>query len=227
MPKDYYLVLGISADSTQREIKAAYRRLAKEYHPDRCSDGEVSFLVIHEAYSVLHDPDRRREYDEDRRRTERRGADRRFCPSSADVVEPLVPEGHAVFRRGTPAGPRSGETEGASLFSHVFGGSWRDEPDQGSRGMRPLEVVLTPQQALRGGILRLLLPVQVPCRVCGGRGGSGFITCFRCRGTGVECLELPLRLEYPPGIADNATLRVGLDGFGLNAGLTLRFRVRC
>lgn len=191
MPKDYYLVLGVPADSTLSEIKAAYRRLAKEFHPDRCSDRHATFLVIQEAYTVLRDPASRQEYDEVRREAGKKEAARRRYSSFAERVEPLTP-------KRPPA------------FSEV-------------------EVALTPQQAYRGGIIRLGVPARMLCPACGGMGGDffGFFACSLCRGKGTFIGEYPLRLEFPPGVPDNVTVRLPLDRFGLaNSSLTVRFRIR-
>ena len=63
MPKNYYIILGISTDSSQQEIKAAYRRLAKTFHPDIYREQHSPFPAIQEAYDVLSDPRRRLDYD--------------------------------------------------------------------------------------------------------------------------------------------------------------------
>src|SRR5579884_4057146 len=66
--KDYYKVLGVSATATDKEITRAYRKLAKQYHPDANPGSEERFKEISAAYDVLGDPDKRKEYDEVRRR---------------------------------------------------------------------------------------------------------------------------------------------------------------
>jgi molecular chaperone DnaJ len=63
MPKDYYLVLGITSEATLDDIKDAYRRLAKAYHPDHYGENHSPFLAIQEAYSVLSDPIKRQTHD--------------------------------------------------------------------------------------------------------------------------------------------------------------------
>jgi len=61
--KDYYSILGVSQNASDEEIKKAFRKLALKYHPDRCPEGEERFKEINEAYAVLGDRDKRREYD--------------------------------------------------------------------------------------------------------------------------------------------------------------------
>lgn len=69
LEKDYYKVLGVSKDAKPEEIKKAFRKLARQYHPDQNkanADAEAKFKEISEANSVLSDPDKRKEYDEAR-----------------------------------------------------------------------------------------------------------------------------------------------------------------
>ncbi len=63
MHRDYYLILGIASDASQTDIKDAYRRLAKTYHPDHYQGNSRPFQDIQEAYDVLSDPDRRKTHD--------------------------------------------------------------------------------------------------------------------------------------------------------------------
>jgi len=71
MSKNYYIILGIPSDSTQTDIKAAYRRLAKEFHPDHYGESQIPFQALQEAYSVLSDPKSRKAYDDSLQKTGR------------------------------------------------------------------------------------------------------------------------------------------------------------
>jgi DnaJ-class molecular chaperone with C-terminal Zn finger domain len=85
MPKNYYQILGISADATARQIKAAYRRRARELHPDVSGRESEPFLELQQAYEVLADPQRRRRYD-----AQLAAARRRRSPTPLRRAEPLV-----------------------------------------------------------------------------------------------------------------------------------------
>ncbi len=89
MSRDYYLVLGIASDASQTDIKGAYRRLAKTYHPDHYKGNSRPFQDIQEAYDVLSDPDRRKAHDVEQMR-DIRPAPRR--PVFYGPLEPLIPE---------------------------------------------------------------------------------------------------------------------------------------
>ncbi|MDZ7666184.1 MAG: DnaJ domain-containing protein [Desulfotignum sp.] len=91
MPRDYYLILGIASDASQTDIKDAYRRLAKTYHPDHYKGNSGPFQDIQEAYDVLSDSNRRRAHDAQMqtRRPVRRE------PAFSGPLETMVPEPRA------------------------------------------------------------------------------------------------------------------------------------
>ena len=227
MPKNYYIVLGIPATSSQEDIKTAYRRLAKEFHPDRYGEGHSPFQTIQEAYSVLSDPARRRAYDgirEHQRLTGPYG-----IKVGRIVPEPLVP-GQGPIDLGDASLTRSFENYRPSfdaLFDRILSNF---EESRRSKAERPepvtVVVPLTPDQAFRGGHVRLTLPARISCPNCRGAGGVGYYECWRCGGAGFMTGEYPVMISYPPGISDSQIVQLSLDRFGIrNLYLNVRFRI--
>ncbi len=233
MPKNYYIILGISSTSSQDEIKSAYRRLAKEFHPDHYGQSSP-FLNIQEAYSVLSDPVRRRSYDTNLLENRQpRGRSEHFEPLKESPyrgeVEPLIPE-KGQGGSGSASLLQSFHTYRSSLdslFDRWFSNFSEKSPSKGER-LENLTVVITlpPDQAFRGGHVRLTVPSRRQCPGCSGRGGVGAYECFRCNGQGVLSGEFPIIISYPPGISDNHTVKLSLERFGIrNLYLTATFRI--
>ena len=173
--KDYYEILGCSRSASSDELKKAYRKKAKELHPDRNSDNpkaEEQFKSVNEAYDILRDPEKRSAYD-------------RF--------------GHAAFEGGTSnSGFRSSGQTGdfGSAFSDVFedlfgdfmGSSSRRGPQRASRGSDlryNLNINLT--EAYKGKKTIINVPSAVTCDACSGVGSEGGIeatNCPTCAGIG-------------------------------------------
>lgn len=131
MPKNYYIILGIPSDSSQTDIKAAYRRLAKEFHPDHFGESQIPFQVLQEAYSVLSDPKSRKTYDDSLQKTGRQSqraepARRDFRPHSnrypgrysAQIIESLVPD--EALRSFTRRSPENSFHHYRSVFDSIF-----------------------------------------------------------------------------------------------------------
>ncbi len=230
MAKNYYVILGVSTDASPREIKAAYRKLAKQLHPDSSGKDSREFVDLQEAYAVLSDPKRREAYD--RELWEDRGTriPVEVRPGARHAtIEPLVGP-HSRRRVEEVFLTRSFETFSPSL-EEILDRLWRSfglGPARKSEDLRnlTLEITLSPEQARRGGEVDVLVPVHLPCPVCNGRGGVGPFDCLRCRGTGYLDGEVPFTLRYPAGIVDRHTLEVPLDRFGIrDLYLTVHFRV--
>lgn len=233
MAKNYYIILGLKMDATQNEIKSAYRRLAKELHPDRYMKGCEPFKEIQEAYSTLSDPVRRREYDSTIRDV------RRKRPVE-DIIQP--------YAQGKPAyaEPLLSEEQDANLadvfltlsfrtftpsFDEIFDRLWSnysslERPKEEMRKNLTAEITLTPDQASRGGHARIFIPAESMCPSCHGSGGVGFYECWRCAGEGAIRGEFPIMASYPSGVRDNHTVLIPLDRFGIrNLYLTVCFRI--
>ncbi|NIR49566.1 J domain-containing protein [candidate division KSB1 bacterium] len=231
MAKNYYIILGIDPDASQQEIKSAYRKLAKELHPDQSGKDSAPFIDVQEAYAILSDPERRQHYDADRRR--RRTHEVPVEVSSRprrkrSPIEPVSPHERPgveeVFLT------RSFETYSPS-FDEIFDRLWRNftgatRPKSERLESLSVEVILNPDEARHGGEVRINVPVHATCPTCRGRGGVGLLECLRCAGKGSIDGEVPVPVRYPAGLTGNHTVRIPLNRFGIhNYYLTVHFRV--
>lgn len=173
MKKDCYEILGVSKTATDEEIKRAFRKLAKQYHPDLNKEpgAEEKFKEIGEAYAILSDPQKRRQYDQ---------------------------FGHAAFQNGGGAsggfsGFDMGDINLDDILSDLFGGGFSGFSgfNRGSRGNRAtrgsdIRVVLnlTFEEAVFGCEKDVKLNLSTNCTNCGGKGGFGEKTCRTCGGAG-------------------------------------------
>jgi molecular chaperone DnaJ len=170
---ELYKTLGVSKKASEDEIKKAYRKLARKYHPDRNpgdEEAEERFKEISAAYDVLSDPEKRKEYDEG--------------PAFGGFG------GQGPFPGGGQAGGFGGFDLG-DIFGSVFNrGGGRGGQTQQVRG-RDLEteVPLSFDQAINGAQISVTVPKQSRCATCHGSGakpGTAPKTCPRCEGRGVE-----------------------------------------
>jgi molecular chaperone DnaJ len=169
-PKDPYATLGVGKGASDEEIKKAYRKLARENHPDRNSgdaSAEERFKEVQEAYSILSDPEKRKAFDSGGGIFGGAGG---FDPSS--------------FRGGNFGGF-------GDILSDIFGGrAGGANPQRPERG-RDLEteVHVSFDQAMEGAQVPVSVPLSAPCPTCHGTGARPGTTpsiCPRCQGRGVE-----------------------------------------
>lgn len=227
MAKSYFAILGISSDATVDEIRSAYRRLAKEFHPDHYTGSSKRFRDIQEAYSVLGDNRRRHEYEQ---RIKKAPIKTPLRPTTYPEPEPLIPEESPVDL-GDVSPVRSFQSITPSL-DEVFDWLWSNfsdltAPKSGRVHNLTLEVILTPEQARCGGNARIMVPARAVCPTCRGHGGVGFYECVRCAGEGAISGEMPISVAFPPGLAKDHAVMIPLDRFGIrNTHITVLFRPR-
>jgi molecular chaperone DnaJ len=175
--KDYYAALGVPKDADTAAIKKAYRKLARDLHPDTNPGGEERFKEVSEAYDVLSDDTKRREYDEARTLF---GSGMRAGGYAGGGV-PGFDLGDLFARAGGQTGG-FGDVLGG-LFGHRTAGR---APRRGADV--EADVTLSFADAARGATVPLRLTTTGPCGVCGGSGaapGTTPHTCATCQGAGV------------------------------------------
>lgn len=178
---DYYKILGVGKNASDAEIKKAYRRLARQYHPDTNAgnkQAEERFKQISQAHDVLSDPDKRKDYDRGSGPLGGFGMPGGFDPSSfsgglGDIISDLM-----------------GRSGGAGGRGAGGAGGVRGGPARAARG-RDLEteVSLSFDQAVNGAQVPLAVPTSEPCPTCHGSGakpGTSPRVCPVCNGRGLE-----------------------------------------
>ncbi len=172
--KDYYEVLGVDKNASQDEIKSAFRKLAKKYHPDvsKEPDAEEKFKEAQEAYAVLSDEEKRRQYDQ---------------------------FGHAAFQNGGAGSGFGGfDFSGfdyGDIFDNIFGsfGGGFGTHSNSSRARRGsdslMRMKLSFEEAVFGCKKDIDVEVVEECSECNGKGGFGETTCDKCHGSGTITSE--------------------------------------
>ncbi len=170
--RDYYEVLGVDKNASEAEIKSAFRKLAKKYHPDvsKEPDAEAKFKEAQEAYAVLSDASKRSQYDQ---------------------------FGHAAFQGGAggSSGFDFGDFDFSDIFEDLFGGSFgfgrgSRNTNRARRGEDTLiRMNLTFDEAVFGCSKDIKIDTTDECPDCNGKGGHGEKECSKCHGSGVETVE--------------------------------------
>jgi molecular chaperone DnaJ len=212
--KDYYVVLGVSRSESPAGIRNAFRELARRYHPDRGGPNATRFFQdIVEAYHVLADPRQRGSYDRGLQHAEMVDlAPTPIASPAPPPAEPLLPQPVGLLRDFEVVAPSWEE-----LRDHLrrnFTAAWL--PKSRHLEALTLEITLSPEEAARGGMVVVGVPVFYPCGSCHGAGREWAYTCATCGGEGMLEEEQPVRVLIPPGTRDGTTFDVPLRGLGIH-----------
>ena len=239
--KDYYEVLGIKRDASQDQIKQAYRKLARKFHPDLNpgdKSAEEKFKGLQEAYDVLSDPENRKLYDQ-------YGDNWRAVKSGAGAPPPGWEETQRSTRGAGPGAGgfdfgdfdfsdfrSAGGAGGFDIFEEMFGGSGRGRGRRSGRGRDvEAELELSIEEAHRGVRRTIQMEVAETCPTCGGSGLKDGKPCETCGGAGQVLKPKRIEVNIPTGVRDGSTVRLaGQGGTGSNGSepgdLYLHIRLR-
>ncbi len=208
--QDYYEVLGVPRTATEDDIKKAYRKLARKFHPDvnpGDTTAEEQFKDIGEAYAVLSDPDKRKRYDQ-------LGEN---WKAGADFTPPPGWEGvHVEYG---DFGDLFGAGRGAGGFSDFFEslfGARRGARAGAGFAMRGQDIEaaleLSLEEAHYGTTRTITLQTTAVCSTCNGSGMQGKQSCTTCRGTGVVTRPKTLDVTIPAGVRHGSVIRLAGQG---------------
>jgi curved DNA-binding protein len=205
--KDYYDVLGVPKTASEDEIRKAFRKLARKYHPDvnpGDKSAEEKFKETNEAYEVLSDADKRKRYDE-------------LGPNWKAGADFTPPPGWERTR-GNGAGFESifgagGAGDFGDFFESLFGRRGRRGPEFHMRGQDvEAEIALTLEEAHRGGTRTIQFNSSESCTDCNGTGSKDGKACPVCRGAGVVRRPRVVEVNIPPGVRDGSVIRLAGHG---------------
>jgi curved DNA-binding protein len=219
--QDYYQILGVERDADAKQIKAAYRKLARKWHPDlhagkKKEEAEEKFKQINEAYEVLSDPEKRAKYD-------RLGSNWR----AGDQFTP--PPGSEAFYTYTTDFDPADLGGFSSFFEVLFGGARRNRQARSDFGAfydRPMrgedvesQIDITLEEALHGGTRTFTISSASTCPECRGQGFTEQGFCPGCGGTGSVPERKTLQVNIPAGVYQGSRIRLkGQGGAGINGG---------
>jgi len=203
--KDYYSILGVPRNASEKDIKQAYRKLARKYHPDvnpGDKSAEAKFKEINQAHEVLSDSEKRKKYDQFGENWQY--ADQ-FARAGAQQQQPTW-----EFRRGGTTfdfGDMGAEEGFGDIFDSILRGSRGRSSRRPLRGQdfeQPVEVSL--EEAYRGTTRMLEMQSEEPCPACKGKG------CRTCGGAGAVLRPRRLEVKIPPGVKENSRVRIAGKG---------------
>ena len=207
--KDYYNILGVKKDVTEKEIKKAYRRLARQHHPDvnpGDKSAEDKFKKINEAYEVLSDKEKRQKYDQ-------YGDQWQYADQFARAQQQTPTWDFDYGQARDAQSFHFDEADLGSLFGDLLGDRFKRRKPRPRRGQDieyPIEVML--EEAYKGANRTIALQTEEPCSGCQGTGRIQNLPCSICRGARVVSQVKRLEVKIPPGV-DNGS-RVRLAGKG-------------
>lgn len=231
--QDYYQILGLNRNATEKEIRQSYRKLARDYHPDlqpkeKQKEAEEKFKLINEAYEVLSDPEKRKKYD-------RLGANWQhgddFTAHYGRARRPGFEDARSGFSFHF-GGEHGGATSFSDFFEAIFGGGFRENTGTSRKNKRPrrgidteAEMEVTLEEIFFEKEKHLQLSMEKLCTRCGGTGISENNFCPLCGGSGHIPEVKNIKLKVPRDTRDGKKIRIKGQGGGEAGDLYLKIKV--
>ena len=229
---NYYEILGVDISAELAEIKAAYRKLARQYHPDVCGNDEenvAKFKKITEAYEVLSDSAQKQKYDmlkgiiaERKARQERINAEKAREAKEASQKK----EADKAYKHAREHDKQQGFS---NVLNDILGGlkhKQSSKPKQKPKKEAPkngdditCEVMLTMLESINGCNKTVNILVTEPCKACNGRKFINQTQCRACNGKGEEHNHKKITVKIPPAVKHGSKIRIPNEGNkGINGG---------
>jgi molecular chaperone DnaJ len=204
--KDYYSILGINRGAADKEIKQAYRRLARKYHPDvnpGDKSAEARFKEINEAYEVLSDTEKRKKYDQF-------GDKWQYADQFAKAGQ------GAQWDFGKGGTYRTYDFGDLGDLGDIFGGVFQGFGTTGRQAARPKNIEhpvdVTLEEAFQGTKRVMQMQAEEICPTCGGTGRTGRTRCSVCGGSGRLLKPRRLEVKIPAGVTNGSRVRIAGQG---------------
>lgn len=229
--KSYYDTLGVKRDASEKEIRSAYRKLARKHHPDvnpGDKTAEAKFKEINAAHDVISDPEKRRKYDKYGDRWEMADQieeqQKHAGASAADWFRTAPGARTAGSGAGAAGGRSSGgfrmpdiDADFGDILGNVFRGRKPAGPRRGENLEHPLEITL--EEAAKGAARTLTISLGEQCVGCNGTGLAGDAICAVCEGAGVQSKPRRIEVKTPAGVKTSSRVRIAGEGQpGANGG---------
>jgi len=218
-PRDFYQVLGLPRTASPDDIKKAYRRLARQYHPDlhagaKKAEMEKKFKELNEAQEVLTDPEKRKKYDQ-------YGADWEQAQAFEKSRQQAGAQGFGGpwgsdggYSR--PGSGGAGSEQFSDFFESLFGNRSRGGAGRSGAGMPgediETDVQLGLREVLTGVTRRVNLREPRTCSTCQGSGTVRSRSCITCQGAGMTTESKTIEVRIPAGVQDGTRVRVAGKG---------------
>lgn len=224
--KDYYKILGVERNADEKQIKSAFRKLARQYHPDVNKDASAAtkFKEINEAYEVLSDPEKRKRYDSLGSNWQE-GSNFTPPPGFENIHIDFGEGGFGSFRSFGDFGGMGGLGGFSDFFESLFGDFARQhaEPETQYRSRTTpkqeniditQDLYIDLEDLMGDGTKAVKISYTDKCPECGGRGSR----CYKCGGSGVASVSKTLNVKIPQGVKEGTKIRLAGEGKTSSSG---------